>query len=203
MRQPVRVPDRTSKDGLGGGIEAELGSARRGDDDQSGPAVAGDQLRVGGGDALGEQARPVGVHHAGHRLLQILDDKGHARERARRQPGGHVIEGLFGARLGDGVDLSRPLCHHIDRGLDDLPSRQLASANGVGDRHRIHPEKVVSLPRTQQQFQLVATYSDGSVRDVSRTGIFNVNIERVAKVHRELGKVAGIQAQTKEPRKTA
>ncbi len=46
----------------------------------------------------------------------------------------------------------------------------------------IHPEKVVSLPHTQQQFQLVAKYSDGSVRDVSRTGIFNVNIERVAKV---------------------
>jgi len=46
----------------------------------------------------------------------------------------------------------------------------------------IHPEKVVSLPRSKQQFQLVAHYSDGSVRDVSRTGIFNVNIERVAKV---------------------
>ena len=46
----------------------------------------------------------------------------------------------------------------------------------------IHPEKVVSLPRSQQQFQLVAKYSDGSVRDVSREGIFNVNIERVAKV---------------------
>ncbi|EDY17968.1 Ig domain protein group 2 domain protein [Chthoniobacter flavus Ellin428] len=46
----------------------------------------------------------------------------------------------------------------------------------------IHPEKIVSLPKTKQQFQLVAQYSDGSVRDVSRTGIFNVNIERVAKV---------------------
>jgi hypothetical protein len=46
----------------------------------------------------------------------------------------------------------------------------------------VHPEKIVSPPRTQQQFQLVAKYSDGSVRDVSRTGIFNVNIERVAKV---------------------
>src|SRR5258708_2630102 len=45
----------------------------------------------------------------------------------------------------------------------------------------IHPEKVVVSPRSQQQFQLVASYSDGSVRDVSRTGIFNANTERVAK----------------------
>jgi len=46
----------------------------------------------------------------------------------------------------------------------------------------IHPEKVVTRPHSRHQFQLVAKYSDGTVRDVSRTGIFNVNIERVAKV---------------------
>ena len=46
----------------------------------------------------------------------------------------------------------------------------------------IHPEKVVALPRARQQFQLVAKYSDGSTRDVSRTGIFTVNTERVARV---------------------
>jgi Protein of unknown function (DUF1553)/Protein of unknown function (DUF1549) len=46
----------------------------------------------------------------------------------------------------------------------------------------IFPEKVVTRPHSRHQFQLVAKYSDGTVRDVSRTGIFNVNIERVAKV---------------------
>jgi hypothetical protein len=46
----------------------------------------------------------------------------------------------------------------------------------------IYPEKVVTRPHSRHQFQLVAKYSDGTVRDVSRTGIFNVNIERVAKV---------------------
>ncbi|GDY22482.1 surface protein [Verrucomicrobiota bacterium] len=46
----------------------------------------------------------------------------------------------------------------------------------------IFPEKVVALPRARQQFQLVAKYSDGSTRDVSRTGIFTVNTERVARV---------------------
>jgi len=59
---------------------------------------------------------------------------------------------------------------------DDAPT--LPTLVGVS----IYPEKVVTLPRSQQQFQLVAKYSDGSVRDVSRTAIFNVNIERVAKV---------------------
>ncbi len=59
---------------------------------------------------------------------------------------------------------------------DDQP--KLAQLESVS----IYPEKAVIMPRTQQQFQLVARYSDGSVRDVSRDGIFNVNIERVANV---------------------
>ncbi|MEN9573148.1 MAG: hypothetical protein RL514_1003 [Verrucomicrobiota bacterium] len=46
----------------------------------------------------------------------------------------------------------------------------------------IFPEKVVAMPKARQQFQLVAKYSDGSLRDVSRTGIFAVNTERVARV---------------------
>ncbi|MDB6169153.1 MAG: hypothetical protein JWM88_2017, partial [Verrucomicrobia bacterium] len=64
----------------------------------------------------------------------------------------------------------------VESAKDDLPTRpKLVSVS-------IQPEKIVSLPKAKQQFQLVAQYSDGTVRDVSRTGIFNVNIERVAKV---------------------
>jgi Protein of unknown function (DUF1553)/Protein of unknown function (DUF1549)/Bacterial Ig-like domain (group 2) len=45
---------------------------------------------------------------------------------------------------------------------------------------QIHPEKVVVAPGAQQQFQLIARYSDGSVRDVTRLGIYTINTESVA-----------------------
>ncbi|MDQ3621408.1 MAG: DUF1549 and DUF1553 domain-containing protein, partial [Verrucomicrobiota bacterium] len=82
-----------------------------------------------------------------------------------------------GVRLDHGSPLHETLRHWIaDGAKDDAPILpKLVSVT-------IHPEKVVISPRSQQQFQLVAKYNDGSVRDVSRTGIFNVNTERVAKV---------------------
>ena len=46
----------------------------------------------------------------------------------------------------------------------------------------IFPKKVVLSPNSQQQLQLLAKYSDGSVRDVTRLGIFTVNTQRVASV---------------------
>jgi hypothetical protein len=82
-----------------------------------------------------------------------------------------------GVRMDKGGPLHATLRRWIAEGAkDDLPTLpKLVSVE-------IHPEKIVSLPKVKQQFQLVAKYSDGSVRDVSRAGIFNVNIERVAKV---------------------
>ena len=46
----------------------------------------------------------------------------------------------------------------------------------------IYPENVVLRPGWQQQLQLLAHYSDGNVRDVTRLGIFTVNTGRVAAV---------------------
>ena len=82
-----------------------------------------------------------------------------------------------GVRMDRGSVMHETLRRWIVEGAkDDLPTLpKLVSVE-------IHPEKIVSLPKTKQQFQLVAKYTDGSVRDVSRAGIFNVNIERVAKV---------------------
>ncbi|MCX7385931.1 MAG: DUF1553 domain-containing protein [Planctomycetales bacterium] len=47
---------------------------------------------------------------------------------------------------------------------------------------RIFPENAVLRPGKQQQFQLVARYSDGSERDVTRLSIFNANTDRIASV---------------------
>ena len=46
----------------------------------------------------------------------------------------------------------------------------------------IYPEKIVLGPQMQQQLQLLGHYSDGTVRDVTRLGIFTVNTQRVAAV---------------------
>ncbi len=61
----------------------------------------------------------------------------------------------------------------------------------------IVPQKVVLSPGMQHPLQLLARYSDGSVRDVTRLGIYTVNTERVASVEeaglvtaRELGETA-------------
>lgn len=62
---------------------------------------------------------------------------------------------------------------------------------------RIRPETAVIGPGTQHQMQLVARYTDGSERDVTRLGIYTANTERVAGVDdeglvttRELGETA-------------
>ncbi|MEO8165386.1 MAG: DUF1549 domain-containing protein, partial [Betaproteobacteria bacterium] len=47
---------------------------------------------------------------------------------------------------------------------------------------RIYPDNVVLRPGMQQQLQLLAEYSDGSMRDVTRLGIYNVNTTRIAQV---------------------
>jgi hypothetical protein len=61
----------------------------------------------------------------------------------------------------------------------------------------ILPRKVVLAPGMQHQLQLLARYTDGSVRDVTRLGIYTVNTERVAQADdvglvtaRELGETA-------------
>lgn len=62
---------------------------------------------------------------------------------------------------------------------------------------RIYPEAVVIGPGSQHQLQLIAKYTDGSERDVTRLGIYTANTERVAGVDdeglvttRELGETA-------------
>jgi hypothetical protein len=47
---------------------------------------------------------------------------------------------------------------------------------------RIFPENAVLNPGMQHQMQLIASYSDGTERDVTRLGIFAANTQRVASV---------------------
>ena len=72
----------------------------------------------------------------------------------------------------------------------------------LDDKHevefvRIAPERFVVEPGTKHRLQLIAHYTDGSTRDVTRLAIFNVNTEGVAEVTdtglvtaRELGESA-------------
>ncbi|HEX4131442.1 MAG TPA: DUF1549 domain-containing protein [Pirellulales bacterium] len=57
---------------------------------------------------------------------------------------------------------------------------------------RIFPEKVVMRPGKRQQLQVVATYDDGSQRDVTRLSIFTPNAEQIATVD-ENGRVSAVQ----------
>lgn len=50
---------------------------------------------------------------------------------------------------------------------------------------RIYPPSVVIGPAQQHQLQLVARYSDGTERDVTRLGIYTANTERIASVDEE------------------
>jgi hypothetical protein len=56
---------------------------------------------------------------------------------------------------------------------------------------RIYPDNAVLSPGRQHQLQLIARYSDGTTRDVTRLGIFNANTERVASVD-DVGLVTAI-----------
>jgi hypothetical protein len=47
---------------------------------------------------------------------------------------------------------------------------------------KVFPEKIVTRPGQQQQLQLLAQYSDGSVRDVTRLGIYTSNNDSIIPV---------------------
>jgi hypothetical protein len=62
---------------------------------------------------------------------------------------------------------------------------------------KVYPEKFVARPGQQQQLQLLATYSDGSVRDVTKLGVYTSNADSLVPVDeagvvsaRELGETA-------------
>jgi len=57
---------------------------------------------------------------------------------------------------------------------------------------QLFPEKIVTRPGMQQQLQLLAKYSDGSVRDVTKLGIFTSNADSIAPVD-ETGVVNAIE----------
>ena len=57
---------------------------------------------------------------------------------------------------------------------------------------RIFPKNAVLSQGSQHQLQLIAHYSDGTTRDVTRLGIFNANTERVAGVD-DVGLVTAVE----------
>ena len=57
-----------------------------------------------------------------------------------------------------------------------------ADAKVEVDRVTIAPERFVLEPGAKHRLQLIAHYTDGSTRDVTRMGIYNVNTEGVAEV---------------------
>lgn len=57
---------------------------------------------------------------------------------------------------------------------------------------RIYPQKIIMQPGRHQQLQAIATYSDGSQRDVTRLSIFTANTEAVASVN-ETGRVLALE----------
>lgn len=97
-----------------------------------------------------------------------------------------------GVRFGQGGLLHQLLLGWIADGAPNDPPGT-AEVESV----RIYPESIITAPGAQHQLQLIARYSDGVERDVTRLGIFTANTERVAGVDdeglvttRELGETA-------------
>ena len=57
---------------------------------------------------------------------------------------------------------------------------------------KVVPEKIVMRPGWQQQLQLLATYSDGSVRDVTKLGVYTSNADFITPVD-EAGVVNAVE----------
>jgi hypothetical protein len=63
-------------------------------------------------------------------------------------------------------------------------------------RVRIVPDVLTLRPRDRQQLQLLAEYTDGTIRDVTRLGVFSVNNTQFATVGDEALLVAGDSGET-------
>ncbi len=82
-----------------------------------------------------------------------------------------------GARMEAGDVLHETLVNWI---RDGAPSDLADTLRLVSVK--VFPEKFIARPNGQQQLQLRATYSDGSVRDVTRFGVYSANNDTVASV---------------------
>jgi hypothetical protein len=82
-----------------------------------------------------------------------------------------------GARMEAGDILYDTLVNWI---RDGAPS-DLADTNRLVSV-KVFPEKIITRTNGQQQLQLLATYSDGSVRDVTKLGVFSSNNDALAPV---------------------
>ena len=124
---------RAAVHGFGRRVETELGRLGGGDDDESRPSIARDELGVGRRDAIGKQARTVCIDHPGDRGPEVFHDEGNAGQRPFGYTGGHFRECGLGANLRNRVDVGIPLVDQLQRVLDRFACRQLAGADGCGE----------------------------------------------------------------------
>lgn len=80
-----------------------------------------------------------------------------------------------GVKLEQGEAMHLALRDWIAAGAPSDRAQKLA-LTGV----QVYPQKAILRPGERQQFQLMATYSDGSMRDVTRLAVFSSNSEKVA-----------------------
>ena len=87
-----------------------------------------------------------------------------------------------GIRFEHGSLLHKTLLAWVHGGAQNDPKPNDPKQVVAIERITIHPQRLVLSPDSQQQLQLIAHYSDGSTRDVSRLGIYNSNADRIAAV---------------------
>src|SRR5205085_2715154 len=81
-----------------------------------------------------------------------------------------------GVRMEPGDVLYDTLANWVRQGTpSDLADKQL-QLTGI----KVLPEKIVTRSALQQQLQVLASYSDGSTRDVTRLAIYSSNADSVA-----------------------
>lgn len=108
------------------------------------------------------------------RRLNLLDPNGSLLV---RKPVGDVPH-RGGTRFAKGSQSHEILVKWIEQGATLDPDAKVDV-----DHVSIVPERFVLLPGTKHRLQLIAHYTDGSTRDVTRMGIYTVNTEGVADVN--------------------
>ena len=107
------------------------------------------------------------------RRLNLLDPSGSL---LIGKPVGNVPH-RGGTRFARDSHLNETLVKWIEQGAVLDPDAKVEV-----DHVTISPERFVVEPGTKHRLQLIAHYTDGSVRDVTRLGIYTINTEGVAEV---------------------
>ena len=160
---------------LGIWVQAELGAGAAAEEHETGPLAARDIRGVVIGDKILEQAAAEGRRFAGLEEAEVLDQIGHAPQRAVGKPGSDSLARLLVLLVHNGINGRIDLFGPCDRRLQHLFGADLALGDEPGEGDSVMLAVFVK-PHSRPISNIKVRGNDDSYSDCARGLTINRNV---------------------------